>query len=303
MASSADVKAQYGFVALLGKTIPEIGKLLKKAVKEKWTAERFSMSIVNTKWWRSTPSATREWVTLRITDPATARREMNAGAQDIRARARVLGVNAGSFSFLQSTWLKAKLAGYEGEALDAYIFKRTPRGSIEGRFKHSGGRYGQLLNDMLEQGYQYGYITTPDREDSPYQLTRIVSAANKIMSAGGTAQPAEWQQKMREFAATKYAAFADRINAGATVLDIAEPYRRSIAETLELNDADVGLNDKLLDKALQGRPAKDGTPQALALWEVEDMARKDGRWRKTDNAMQAAGETVDYIGRAFGFIA
>lgn len=292
----ADVKASYGFVALLAKEVPTIGGLLKKAVKGKWSPQRFAMAIANTRWWKQTPAPAREWLVTRITDPATANREMNNGAADVRNRAGVLGVGHGSWGYAKKTWLNAKLRGYEGETLDGYIFRRANLGSRADRMKRAGGRYGQLISEMGEMAYQYGYTTTTNWEKAPQATYQILSAANKIMEDGGQAQPTDWHNRMKSFAASKYGAFADRIRGGETVLDIAQPYMQAVAETLELNPEELGLDDKLVKRAMQGK-------DALPVHEVELAARKDARWRKTDNARESAGELLTTLGRAFGKIA
>lgn len=294
----ADLKASYGFVALLAKEVPAIGSLLKKAVKGKWTPQRFAMSVANTRWWRQTPASKREWLVTRITDPRTAQREMINGAADIRNRAEVLGVGQGSWGYAKQTWLNAKIRGYEGETLDGYIFRRANlnAGNRVARMERAGGRYGQLISEMGEMAYQYGYTTTKDWEKAPQATYQILKAANKIMEDGGQAQPTAWHNRMKSFAASKYSAFGDRIQAGETVLDIAQPYMQAVSDTLELNPEELGLDDKLVKRAMEGK-------QALAVHEVERAARQDTRWRKTDNAMESAGEMLTTLGKAFGKVA
>lgn len=296
-------KARYGFVALLGKEIPEIGKLLKKAVDQKWTSDRFAMAIANTSWWKHTPQNKRQWITQRITDPASAKQEMNVGAGQIMQRAVSLGIGMPKHQRAERLWLHARLRGLEGSQLDAYIFREVSRGNAVQRIRNSSGQYGTMLRDMKDIAYQYGYLRDSKWEDNPRILNEIVNRANRIMGTGGEGDPLpEWERKMRGFAASRYTAFADRIQAGETVLEIAEPFVQTISETLELNPDDIELNDKLLQRAMLGRKNKEGKPEAMNLEEVAEAARRDHRWRKTNNAMQAAAETATQIGQMWGMI-
>lgn len=301
--TAADVKAAYGFVALLGKAIPEIGKLLKQAVKDKWTPDRFQMAIVNTKWWKQTPEEKRQWVTQKITDPASAAQDLRVGGDDFRKRAAVLGLGNIGYGASREAWLHAKLHDLSEEQVNSYLFSKAKLGSDLNRMTSAGGRYGELLQEMGEIAYQYGYVQSRDWKSNPRALATVVNHADKVMRSGGTGNSVEWQAKMKKYAASKYAAFADRINGGETVWDIASPYQQAIGEILELNPDDVGLEDSLMKKALQGRSVEGKPPAAMAVWQLEQEARKDKRWTKTNNAKSAAASYLDEIGKAFGMVA
>ena len=117
-----DVKAQYGFVALLAQAIPEIGQLMQQAVAEKWTAQRFQMAVANTNWWKTTPPQTREWVTRQYADPAGAAREMKTGGDQVGMLAGKYGFDLKDPARAQQLWLNAKLAGYDDRMLELYVF-------------------------------------------------------------------------------------------------------------------------------------------------------------------------------------
>jgi hypothetical protein len=258
--------------------------------------ERFAMAIANTSWWKRTPQGRREWITKRITDPATARRDRINGRIDVRNRAQLLGVPKPTNKQAEAMWLTGQLRGYDDDALNVHIFKQAKWKNNLDRFQRSSGRYGQLLNEMLEQAYDYGFIRTGNLKNAPNTLSKIARHAGDIMRAGGTADNSAWLKELKSFAATRYSGFRERIMAGETVADIASPYRQAIAETLEISEDELGLNDKLLNKALTDK-------EPWQMWRVEQEARRDGRWSKTQNAMEAAAQTATTIGESFGMIA
>lgn len=87
----------------------------------------------------------------------------------------------------------------------------------------------------------------------------------------------------RTYVAGSYPAWAERINAGEDIADIAAPYRQTMASLLEVEDQDITLTDNTLRSALQGVGA-DGKPAVVPIYEFEKQVRKDPRWQYTNNA-------------------
>jgi hypothetical protein len=290
-----DVKAQYGFVALLAKAVPEINAILDKATRESWTGDRFSMEIANTSWWKSTPAEQRQWITQQISDPASAARALETGGNLIATMGHQLGFygNVLSPQTAQDIWLFTKLHGFNETQTRAYMFN-TLKGATD-KIQDIGGDYGQVLNSMRTVAANYGYDLGPNGE------TELRDWAAGVMQAGQGADAASgWESKMKNFAATKYAAYADRIKAGETVKDIAEPYVQSYSKLLEQVPGQ-GFRDPLIEKALQGQLV-DGKAITQNVWQFEQSLRQDPRWGFTQNAREDAAKTATSIGKAFGMI-
>ncbi|MFD9734411.1 hypothetical protein [Umezawaea sp. NPDC059074] len=285
-----DVRATYGFVALLAEEVPEIGDLMQQAVDENWTADRFSMALAATDWWQSTPDGQRQWLVKTIADPATAEQAMQNGAQQVYAWASATGVPVPSVKQARKLWLETQVKGMDAAMASAHVArslladKNVPLDGV-------GGQLGKAINDMYDMSFRYGYIP-PDLND------QIQALARNIVGNGSVGNIEGWRSKLTEYAAAKYTAFADRIRGGETVMDVARPYMESYARTLELNPADLQLNDRLIQEALQGNTQG----AAKSVWQFEQDLRKDDRWGFTDNAKDSAGKTLTSIGKAFGMI-
>jgi len=295
--SPADIKAQYGFVAMLARAVPEIGKLMQQAVKGKWTSERFQMAVANTKWWKKTPAPTRQWITQQWADPATAQQSLQAGGGSIAAMAGGMGLGAIGTQKAQELWLYSQLHGYDEQTTRGLVFRHLQKFGHLPSDDEASGEYGTLLGQARELAWAYGY--------NPKDLANQVrAAAGSGLQYGDTGQDAlaGWQQKMKNYAKAKYGAFADRIEQGETVMDLAQPYIDTYAQTLELNPQDVSLDDKYVQKWLQGTTQAGKPPVATAVWQAQQELRTDPRWGFTNNAKQAVAETATVIGRAFGMI-
>ncbi|WP_434439719.1 hypothetical protein [Lentzea sp. E54] len=284
-----DVRASYGFVALIAQQIPEIGTLMEQAVREQWTPDRFSLSLANTNWWKNTPDAVRQWTVKNIADPMSAQQELLAGADKIRNLSAALGLPQPDVEKAKGLYLHTRMFDLDEIGTKAHLTRQL-LGDQPGQV---AGVYGDLVTGMWKLAAEYGY-NTPD------MAQRIHQEARNIMGSGGDTGRVgltSWQGMMQNYAASKYGAFADRFRAGETVMDVARPYLDTYAQTLELNVQDVGLNDNLVQKALQG----DGQA-AQPVWQFQQELRKDERYGYTSGARQEAGKTLQAIGRAFGMV-
>jgi hypothetical protein len=293
--AAANLKASYGFVATLASKVPEIGNLMKRAIREKWTSQRFQMAVADTHWWKSTPAQTRQWITQQASDPASANRNKIVGGRKVATIAGAMGLAGGiTDAIAQDIWLDTQLAGYDDQQVRAEIYNRLS-GKVP--IDQAGGEFGTLINQAREMAASYGY--TPADLDK-----QVKDAAGMGLHYGDQGQDglSLWETKLKNYAKSKYAAFADRIDQGETVKDIAQPYMDRYAELLEVNPQDVNLNDNLVQKWLQGTTEAGKPPAAVPVWQAEQDLRKDPRWGYTNNAKQAAAETATTIGKAFGMI-
>jgi hypothetical protein len=299
--SPEDIRASYGFVALLGDAVPEIRDILNRAVQEKWTPDRFVMSVASTNWWKNTPSAQREWTIRLATDPAQAAVEMATGADEIRRMTVELGVPMFGIEHAKQIWLETKITGFGDEAsLRAFVSRRAlEMANYSNEFgdgPQAGGRMGQLVQEMFSLAQEYGYT-------SPNLSQEVLDHARFLMSWGGTTDNTGWREKMINFASAYYAPYAEDIRGGKTLAEVAQPVVSRVAQLLEVNPDALNMNDPVLKKALTEWNAEGGVQRAYTLREIEDMTRKDSRWLKTDNAMDEASKMVNEIGQRFGMVA
>jgi hypothetical protein len=299
--SAADVKASYGFVALLCQTVPELRKILDQAIKSSWTADRFTQTVANSHWWKTEADTDRQWLMERITDPATAKRDLQAGEAQIRAELAKLGMDADNpgSGRIQQLWLQSRLQKLSGDSLDGWLAGQFKMDDASWSSENGapGGQYGKLISDGYDLAYAYGYAP-PDLQQ---QILKY--AYDGLKSGSPDAATQGFENRMRQYASTKYSAFAEQIKGGATVKDIAQPYIDTWSQTLELDPSTVKLSDQNVQKWLQGTPAPDGkaaTPPTV--WQVQQQARQDPRWGQTRNAWQAASQVAQQIGKTFGFV-
>lgn len=302
-----DIQASYGFVASLAKQVPDINDLLIQATRDRWTPDRFVMSVANTNWYKSTTPAQREWITKMASDPAGAEADLKTGERTIFKDLTDLGLDVGKDGYqsrsdarMRELYIGAKVAGMDKDdnARRSWLFQQSVIGfSNEEAVSKFGGRYGQLTSQMFQLAKDYGYNST--------DLTgEIVGQVNNIMLAGGTGDQTGWQRKMVDYAQRMYAPYAEDIRGGKTLTEVARPVRDRVSQLLEMNPDSLDTSDPIMKSALTewSPQSTGGAARAYTLREIEDMARKDPRWDKTDNAMESATKMVNDIGTRFGMV-
>ena len=82
---------------------------------------------------------------------------------------------------------------------------------------------------------------------------------------------------------------------GVDLATIYDPYKRIMAQTLELNPETITLNDPVLRSAI-------GPDKEMSLYEYKRTLRKDPRWQYTDQARSDAADVATTVLKDFGFM-
>jgi len=126
-----------------------------------------------------------------------------------------------------------------------------------------------------------------------------LDTAAKSIGSGATTEQF-WSDKIKTQAAGSNPAWADQINAGMTIRQIASPYINAYSNILGVDPASITMSDTLLKQGLQGTdPAK---PAAMPLWQFEKQVRQDPRWATSKDAMDSLSNTGSTILRQWGLM-
>ncbi|GAA4890949.1 C40 family peptidase [Streptomyces coeruleoprunus] len=261
----------YGASYAFFKSQPELWKLLNGAVQAQWTPEKFQAEVKNSSWWKKTSDTVRQAQMLEKTDPATYQATMEAA----RVQARQIAVRAGAImseknisnlarNMVYYAWNEQQVMNYVGQYIKF------------GENNVLGGIAGQAAREIKREAYSLG-VQVGDQSvlNNAQYLVRGITTMEKI------------QASLREQAAGLYPAFAEQIQAGANMQELAEPYRQILAQELQLPDTDVDLFSPKIKAALN-YVGQDGRPRAMSLAEFTSMIRDDPQWRRTAGAADKA---------------
>lgn len=279
---------EYGFALAFMKSNPELWHLFNQAVRHTWDANRFVAKLRDTKWFKHHSASVRNAIMQETADPATYQAnvaQMHATVRD--AYGKMFGTAGMSEKQLKSWaetgfrmgWSEAQLIDHMTKGLN--YRKLLKKGELGGSAAEIEGQ----LNNLVQN-----YGVSLGGEWKARQLEKLMEGDDTIQGV---------QNRVRELAKREYGAFADAIDGGQTVADIAEPYRQMMSDLLEMNPADVGVKDKMIQSALRQTTPK-GKPAALSMTDFADMVRQDKRWQYTDNAREQVSNVTYDLLRSFG---
>ena len=280
-----EIEQEYGLAYALFKAFPELNHLLNKAVNSNWDASKFQVELRQTEWFKKHSDVWRQNIALKFSDPASYKERLGNSLTTVQ---NLAGAFDASLSHKATHRLaeRALLLGWdENQIRDVLASHVRP-----GQNGHYGGELSaietQLRNTALRNGVRL------ERQQLKGWMRNIVR---------GNATQEQFQSHIRANAARTFAAFADQINGGVDLADIAQPYIQSMSDILELNPGSLDLYDRTIRKALDQRD-KDGKPVAMTISDFEDSLRQDKRWQFTDQARDQATEYAIRLGEAFGVL-
>ncbi len=289
MATLEEALQQYGFLGRLAGSVPELGGLLKKAADEDWTPQKFQYAVEDSKWWTSTADTRRQAAILQSSDPATWNQNVANATYNVHQIMNELGISMPKVGWAQDMAYRAITQGWDEATLREGIASYGAKFKV-GEGGHLQGSAAEMEAKLMEVASSYGV---------PYSKDGIRGNVMSILQGNNTL--ADYDALFRQRAKTTYPQFAQELDSGLTVRDIADPYVATMAQTLEISEGDINLYDPIIKRALTNRDATN-KPSTTPLWEFEQSVKKDPRWDKTKNAAQSASALMQQVGTDWGFI-
>jgi hypothetical protein len=265
---------------------PELENLYSEAVAGNYSQDQFVAALQKTNWWANNSDVVRKNLATKATDPATWNKtvaDMRAEIQDMAAK---LGVPLTSSS-LDNVTSTAAMFGYNQSQIQAMLGHYLQ--DIQGGF--FGGYAGQVQLAIKEYAADMGI---------PLSNTFVNQNTDAIVA--GTSSLNDIRAQIATQAALAFPAFADLINKGVTVGEIAMPYATTLSSVLEQNPNTIDLFNPILRQAMQYKDPKTGAPAVKQVYDFETDLRKNPLWLKTNNAREgmlgAAGAVLTDMGLA-----
>lgn len=265
--SSTELAETYGMSKAFMDSNPELKRLLNRATKNQWDADLFKAELKNTKWFKVTSDANRKAQLMKAEDPATYKATIEASKVAVQQMAVKMGA-------ILSDKAVAKLAsnivnyGWQDAQIQDFLGNY-----VKFNDKHVlGGMAGAAFQQLRTLAYDNGVFASDDQLKT--QAAYVVKGVSNMEKESAN---------IRGIAMGQYPAFADQIEAGVSMKDIAEPYVQSMSKVLELPDTEVDMfNPKI--KAALNRMGPDGKPSPMSLTDFENSLRDSPDWRRTANA-------------------
>lgn len=271
--------------------IPEVGAQLLLGATQGWSADKLQGALYNTQWWKQTPQAERQFLILKVTDPATAQQQLDTMNRKGQQLARDLGIPLTQENMKQFADLlpEAITNGWDDATFSQELAK-----SLGAPRAEKGGSIGQGANDIAGLASDYGL---------PMSDGRAQDLAYRVATGKGTMDTVKTY--LENQAKALYPQFTDAMDRGATLRQAVDPYIQTAAQMLNIDPESIKLSDAKWAPIYSTKDAQ-GKPTTLSLdqWQRRLMSDSQYGWGKTDQAKQAAYNLVygqGGLAETFGF--
>lgn len=282
---SATLAASYGYSAALLNSDTELKTLFSKAVSGGWTAEKFTAELQNTKWFQNHSDTSRKFVAQGTIDPATQSQNIMQQTVSIQTAGSKMGAHIDDAT-ARSLAVTSLQSGWNTDQLN-----RAIAGYIQwDQYGHLGGAAGDEEMSLRQLANKNGASIAD---------TWILDAVRQVNM--GKSSMENFQGQIRTMAARQYPAYADQIQKGINLEDLASPYAQELQKILEQGPEASVLTTPLMQKALQYVDPTSGKPGPMPLWQFQDVLKKDPKWMGTQNAQDSLIGAGHQVLKDFGF--
>ena len=291
--SREELAAQYQNAVGIIYSVPELQGVFEQALNEGWSSDQMSSAIQNSEWYRTNAEDARiAWAQENVggadwqTTLQDAKTQVTAAAVQMGSDLSPQEADALARRFVYGGWGKSGREGYLSKALSEKI-TYLPDARGETRMV---GAAGNLADDLRKTAFANGV----NYSDNWYQ-----SAAQSV--AGGLTNADDWNRDIRSQAASLWPIYADKINAGMNVYDLASPYINTMAQEFERSPDQITLDNPYIRSAVTGMNDK-GDPAPTGLWDFQKKLRQDPRWENTAKAQNEVTTVTGRIMQMFGLM-
>lgn len=282
---------------------PEVARLLIRLQTGDIDRQMFEYRLYQTRFWRQHSTAQQQWRTRVSINPGEARAQRQQMAETVTRLLTELGVNARRGEVRAGTGPRgyrltganaaariADLALYNGwdeQQVQRYILSLS---SWADEGDDPSGGMATTMTQLRRLAEEYG-LDPRDR--------RLFRASRAILSGRQTLDG--FEEELRQQATVRYGGnedIAGVLDRGGNLNDWFDPYRRMIAEELEIPDAEISINDPRWQQILMN---DDGTrSRSMTMAEALRYVRGQPEWATTLNGKKQEAGLTQTLLKTFG---
>jgi hypothetical protein len=259
---------------------PEVGAVFQKYKGKQGddVMQAIATDLKATKWYQTNSERMREVILSTLSqDKAT----YNESRTNELTRIRKIALNIGAtLDDKQLTDLanQTLLFGLSDADLTSAIV-----GSVKMDSNYVRGQAGTIGSTIAKGINDYGFKVNTNSTEFKTYVADVLNGLRTTDDVVG---------KFRDMAASQYPNLADRFKSGATLAQIAEPYKYAMSNILETNMNTIDLDDPNLQSALSS---------GMNTFDFSRTLKKDPRWQYTQNAQDDLLGTFSTVLRQWGF--
>ena len=305
----AKAQADYNLPDIIFSNVKSLGKILEEYVNGKIDIDLFRQKIQNDPWYRQNSGEIKARYLQKFNYDDLVKSGQAKGTTDYEqkiaqitnnliTKARQMGsaIDEG-----QAKLIAEDLYIYNQDADDAVVTRRLVSG-IRPMAGMIGGKITEDYSGLALQNYQglqalakqnglkLENILPPGVDGKPATAQETLQRL-----ALGELDPTRLAQDVRKLAAVGQPQFVrDLLGQGINLDQIYAPYKRTMANILELDEGQIDLTDPTLRMGINDKGD-------VNLYDYSKALRQDNRWQYTGNARQEVSDAALTVLRNFGF--
>jgi hypothetical protein len=281
-----ELAQQYSLTSGMINAFPELKVLFDQAVREGWTSDKFQAKLRNTEWYKTRSDTQRKAAIMQYQDPASWGQLWNTTQSHVRDLMADMGADANNWEQINAAASKIIWDGYNDNQARDFLGQYIVFGSSG----LAGGKAGAAQQELNTYAYQMGVQNADWWQQD---------AIRNIMRGQKTVQ--DYKNEIMTQSIAAFPGLEKQLRAGSTLADLAQPYTQSMSQILEIPSGNINMFDPTIRNALSYRDPS-GTAASKPLWQFQNDLRGDERWKKTQNAQDAAMGTAHSVLQSFGMV-
>lgn len=259
---------------------PEVASVFKKYKGQQGddVMQAIATDLKATKWYQTNSERIRQVVLSSLSqDKAT----YNESKKNEIARIRKIALNIGSTlddAAIDSLANQTLLFGLSDADLNTALV-----GSVRMDANYIKGQAGTIGSTIAKGISDYGFRVNTDSTEFKTYVADVLNGLRTTDDIVG---------QFRNMAASQYPNLSERFKSGATLAEIAQPYKYAMSNILETNINTIDLDDPNLQSALSS---------GMNTFDFSRTLKKDPRWQYTQNAQEDLLGTFSKVLRQWGF--
>lgn len=302
-------KEKYNLPDIIFSNVKSLGKILEEYVNGKIDIDLFKQKVANDTWYRQNSDEIKARYLQKFNFDDLVKSGNAKGTTDYEQRIAQITNNlitkarqiGSALDEGQAKLIAEDLYIHNQDADDAVVTRRLVSGirPIAGMV---GGRITEDFSGLALQNYQglqalakqnglkLENILPPGIDGKPATAQETLQRL-----ALGELDPTRLAQDVRKLAAVGQPQFVrDLLGQGINLDQIYSPYRRTMANILELDEGQIDLLDPTLRMGINDKGD-------VNLYDYSKALRQDSRWQYTGNARQEVSDAALTVLRNFGF--
>lgn len=294
--TQAEQAAIFGIPLAIINSDPELKKLFDEAWAAQksgmeWSQELFNIKLRNTNWYKTKTESQRKYYTL-ANDPAQA-----AEFADLVKKSRVSVQDAAGY--LGTTLTDKQLDELAKTNLEFGLSEGELQNTLATYISYEGKTDQEIIGSLFGQAgnYEDTIRTWAKQNDVTVSNDWVLGQVRGIVA--GDFDTNKSKDYITNIAKQQYSAWADKLDANTSVLDLAAGYRQVISDELDKGFEQIDLSDEYLKNAMR---ASDPNGKPISIDSLKTTIRKSDEWASVDkNKNKVLGVANDILSR-FGMM-